>query len=384
MKPFYKTIIIVSCFLILMIIIIVLATRLAPSGILSLLNNWPERMRPPPLKEKVVVYLSAPEFTLADNLYAVGINGLGTGDVQSSFQDSFCNLDDQSLELIREVSDALRLPRNGVVELISNKGWSCYCPARDGLDPLPRYIDAVNSELSKGQISQQEGDTLIAYLSKGIYANDVYALGAVCNTCIFNSNGLQIDDGAAAEMGMVGCRGLPTVYYRSQWTDQFGPGASNPMPLGNASSIMTQRSNSIQSAVELLDNKINNLKNSNDWWSEDYPNQVPPPPLVLFWLEVGEAVYLTRFKTRDIIMDPTTGKVDRKQSYTDFFYQRWFSDDQKGLVEIAQKIRDNVQVVEKKWSKLIAYWAGCKNPEKVTLQQIFLNTTLCDENGDNS
>ena len=83
-------------------------------------------------------------------------------------------------------------------------------------------------------------------------------------------------------------------------------------------------------------------------------------------------------------MDPTTGKVDRKQSYTDFFYQRWFSDDQKGLVEIAQKIRDNVQVVEKKWSKLIAYWAGCKNPEKVTLQQIFLNTSLCDENGDNS
>ena len=322
MKPIHKTFIIVGCFLILMIIIIVLATRLAPSSILKLLHNWSDRMRPPPLKEKIVVYLSAPEFTLADNLYAVGVNGMGAGEIQSSFQDSFCNLDDQSLEYIRELSSALNLPKNGVVELTSKKGWSCYCPARDGLDPLPRYINAVNKELSLKNISQAESDNLISYLAKGIYSNDVYALGAVCNTCIFNSNGLQIDDGAAAEMGMVGCRGLPTVYYRSQWTDQFGPGASNPMPLGNASSIMTQRSNTIQDAVQLLDNKIKNLLNSNDWWSEDYPNQVPPPPLVLFWLEVGEAVYLTRFKTKDIIMDPTTGKVDRKNSYTDFFLSK--------------------------------------------------------------
>jgi hypothetical protein len=236
------------------------------------------------------------------------------------------------------------------------------------------------AEKANGGITPDAATVLLSYLTKAIYGNDVYALGAVCNTCIFNGDGLQTDDGSACEIGMVGIRGLPTTIFRDQLTDQFGPGASNPMPLGNASPIITQRSYMIGDAVENLAQKIENIKaTQSEWWSGlDYCTDVPPPPLVQFWLEVGSAVYLTRYKTKKIYVDKNTGIQDTKKSSTDFFYQRYYKDgSSKALTEISQKIMQNIQKIEKKWERLIPVWAGCKNFRDVSLHEIQTNPTAC-------
>ena len=369
--------------IILLIIVIIILSFYLAYNLRTFVKHWKTSTIPPSIKDKIVVYLSGPEFCLADNIFAVGINGMGLDNIQVSLQDSLCNLNDQNKEMVRECNRILELPEYGIVQLIAQKGWSCYCPARDGLDPLPRYLNAINAETGKS-ISSTEAQQLTYYLSKAIYANDIYGMCSFCNTCIFNSNGLQIDDGAAAEIGVVGTRGMPTVYYRGQVTDQFGPFADNPMPLGNASSIMTQRSFTVQQAITLLDNKITNLLNNNDWWSLEYDNTTPPPPLIQFWTEIGEAVFLTRFKKKEIIMDPNTGLVDQKNSYTDFYYKNWFTiGSSQSITLLAQKIRDNMQTVEKRWEKIIPVWAGCKNPSKVTLDEIYNNSQLCNLDGTN-
>ena len=333
-------------------------------------------MMPPKLSDGIVVYVSAPLFNLAETLYAVGIQGI-TPQLQESLVETIC-LPDQLMQNILNLGQILNLPEYGIAGLIAQKGWTAYIPARDGFI-LAKFINAVLAE-SGQSIDPTQVPLILSYLIKAIYGNDVFALGAMCNVCIFNGNGLQMDDGSATEVGMVGVRGLPTVIFRDQLTDQFGPGASNPMPLGNSSPIITQRAFSIQGAISMLDQKIKNIQKigRSQWWSGlDYTHDVPPPPLVQFWLEVGAAVYFTKYKTKTIYTDQN-GVQDAKRSCTDFYYQNFHVDgSSKALATIAVQIMKNVQAVEAKWATFIPIWGGCPDPPSITLQQIQNNPYVC-------
>lgn len=362
----------------LIIWVVVLSNNSVPKQVSDLYKKWPKSMRPPSLNDKVVVYVSAPLFNLSETLYAIGVGGI-TPEVQESLVDTLCNLSTDDMKSITDLSNALGLPYYGIAGLCAQKGWDAYIPARDGF-VLAKFINAVLIESSVGHLSPDDTTILLGYLTKAIYGNDVYALGAVCNVSIFNGDGLQVDDGSANEVGMVGVRGLPLAIFRDQLTDQFGPGASNPMPLGCASSIITQRYYKVQDAINNLDQKIKNIKSvKNNWWSGlDYTVNIPPPPLIQFWLEVGSAVYLTRYNTKQIYVDPHTGIQDTQKSSTDFFYQRYYKDgSSKALTEIAQQIMTNIQKIEEKWQNLIPIWAGCQNPVNITLDYIQKHPTAC-------
>lgn len=370
-----KKILLGSIIALMFIYIIYTLIRKVPSNVSSLYKHWPKKMKPPKLNDQIVVYVSAPLFNLAENLYAVGLGGMSKEYNESLVETVGCNLAQNQIDIINTIGDNLGLPYYGMAGLCAQEGWSTYIPARDGF-VLAKFIDAVlNSQ--DPEVQEQSGQ-ILGYLTKAIYGNDVYALGAVCNTTIFNGNGLQVDDGSATEVGMCGLRGHPMTIFRDQKTDQFGPGASNPMPLGCASSIITQRSYSAQSAVANLKQKIQNIMNvKNEWWSGlDYCSTVPPPPLVQFWLEVGEAVYMTRYKQKQIIVDQN-GIQDTLASSTDFFYENYYGTKGKdGLVEIALEITRRIKEVEKKWMQLIPVWAGCPTPFP-TMEEVQTNPTVC-------
>jgi hypothetical protein len=362
--------------LVLILFVYILFSGSVPQNVKALHKNWPKRMIPPSLKKKVVVYVSAPLFNLSENLYSIGIKGMNKKNNESLVETVGCNLSNEEMSGLEGLGKALFLPEYGMAGLCAQEGWSSYIPARDGF-VLAKFIGAVNASTDPEIVKQRP--IILGYLTKAIYGNDVYALGAVCNVTIFNGNGLQIDDGSACEVGMCGLRGHPMTIFKDQKTDQFGPGASNPMPLGCASSIITQRSYSAQSAVKNLKQKIKNVENhKNKWWGGyDYCSTVPPPPLVQFWLEVGEAVYSTRYKNKDIICDKN-GIQDTLASSTTFFYDRYYGKQKgdTGLVEIAVKIMEKIKDVEKKWADFIPVWAGCPLPFP-KLNDIQMNPTTC-------
>lgn len=352
----------------------------APVKSSALKENWDPALRPPSLDNDIMVYVSAPLFNLSETLYAIGVEGI-TKDNHVSLVDTLCNLSDAELGVIRGVSNALGLPPYGIAGEIAKKGWYSYIPARDGF-VLAKFIAGVTSPGAR-TLFKDDADVkdTVGYLTKAIYSFDMFALGSLCNTCIFNSDGLQIDDGSATEIGMVGMRGMPTVFFRDQATDQFGPSLANPMLLGNANSLMFQKPSTVQDAVALLGRKIDNIKrDGSQWWAgKDYPMDIPPPPLALFWLEIGNAVFNVRYKNRLIQVDPTTGLQDYKASSTPFFYSNYYFDNQGNragepmqLAKIALKIREEIKKVEDKWKDLIIDYAGCTPPfpafEKIITQ----------------
>lgn len=347
-----------------------------PKNAIQLFDNWRESIRPPGLDEEVVVYVSAPLFNLSENLYAIGMGGL-LPQFEESLVDTFCNLTDQELEAIENVGKSLKLPKWGLAGLIAQEGWGSYIPARDGF-VLARFITAVVNEAGK-TVPVVQVPLVINYLVKAIYSLDCFGLSSVCNTCIFNDNGLVTDSGSAAENGMCALKGMPMVYFKSQVNSDFG-GANNPMQIGNASSIISQISYHVQDAVSNLKQKVANIISvGENWWSGlNYTSTIPSPPLIQFWTDVGEAVFLTRYKTKKIVVDPNTGIQDKQASCTDFFYQNYYvKGTDASIATIALEIMKNIQLAETRWAKLIPIWAGCASPESVTLKDIQNNPNIC-------
>lgn len=377
----YKLSLVANVFFFFLVIVLIIRMNLnaVPKPLQTVYRNWDKFMIPPSLDDNIVVYASAPLFNLSENLYAVGLGGI-VPEVQESLADVLCNLDKNELNSIVQLSQALNIDKYGIAGLLAREGWDAYIPARDGF-PMAKFNSALQTSFANSQNIVKDSKQLelaMSYLTKGIYGNDVFGLGGVCNSCIFNGNGLQIDDGSATEVGMIGMRGMPMVIFRDQVTDQFGPGASNPMPLGNATSVITQRSYTVQDAIKLLKQKITDLRKnkSNPLVGYNYQSTVPPPLLVQFWLEVGAAVYLTRYREKKIYVDPVTGIQDVKKSCTDFYYQKFYVDGSAdALSEIVLEIMRKVQQVEEKWFEILPIWAGC---DKIpTLEELQTNPNVC-------
>ena len=326
------------------------SNSVVPSNVNNLYTQWSPSLIPPKLETGVVVYVSAPLFNMAENIYSLGVNGINPTNVESLIE-TLCGLQKDQFNSLADFGKyVLGVDPGGVAAEIAHRGWKAYIPARDGF-VLAKFVNAVLATVT----DPVESGALLTALTKSIYSNDCYALGAVCNVCLYNGNGLQEDDGSACENGMVSMRGLPMTIYRSQATDQFGPGASNPMQLGNASTSITDRFYTVKSALDNLDNKIQKIiKNKDKWWSGyNYCSTVPPAPLLQYWLEVGEAVYLYKYKSKQIIVD-AEGLLDVKASINDEFYKLYYEQGSPAaLVEITRNIKKRLDAVDSKWEGLV-------------------------------
>jgi len=311
---------------------------------------WMDSLRPPLLSERAVVYCSGPLFNLSEVIYALGWKGLLP---PSTSLETLYGLDATQLASIGKLSDSLGLNPYGLCGELAQQGLDAYCPARDGFT-LAVILAAINGP--HGPSSQQEAAELTAYMSKAIYAIDAFCLGGICNCGILNANGLQIDDGSATEVGMMGMRGMPLAIYRDQATSQLGPGIQNPMPIGNASSTLSPTGyTTVQAAVKALKQKISAVLKGKPAWigSSTYAHDVPPPPLYIYWQTIGYAVYSVKFRSKSLVVD-RNGRLDAKASYTDFFYDRYVANPTpENLVAIARKVTEVIKQVEAQFQPLI-------------------------------
>jgi hypothetical protein len=299
--------------------------------------------------------VSAPLFNLAEELYALGWQGL-TIPINESPIETLCNLTADNFNNIVEVSASLGFNPYGLVGELAQRGIACYCPARDGF-VLADLIAALSDPAV--ELTPEERAEAIEFMSLAIYSFDAYALGAYCNVCIHNNNGLQADDGSVTEVGMCGMRAMPTTMYRSQDTTQFD-GAINPMPLGNITTVFTQQFQSVTEAVDNLEQKIQNVLESRPTWlgAVDYSTLVPPPPLYIYWASIGEAVFLSKYRTKNIVVDEN-GVLDKKASFTDEFYEKLVVDrSNKAIAEMALIIAARMKEVQARLQPLIPLWAG--------------------------
>jgi len=358
-------------------------------NIVTLQQSWDTTNIPVDIKESMMVYVSAPLFNMEENLYAVGVNGLLPQN-SVSIAEGLCDLTTDELNDITKLSIALECPLNGIAGEISSRvwppnstqQWGSYCPARDGFI-LGKYLGAVNAP---GAVTDPtlKGELNMA-LGEAIYGNDVYALSAVCNSCIFNGNGLQIDDGSAAEVGMLGERGVPIAIFRDQYTQQFGPNAGNPMPPGNSSTSLGQIANQVPDVdpqllkqnpllvpgvCQLLEQRASYVsKYEDEWWGVlNYTSKVAPSPLQQYWAEIGKAVFRTKFGVKKIITYTSGPKkgflnfnpVSKGGSCTQFYYDNYYNGGDQGLINIATRIKENMDTIKKdpKWQTFFKAWGG--------------------------
>jgi len=325
----------------------------------SLDQYWTTSLRPPPLAERAVVYCSGPLFNLSEVIYALGWRGLLP---PSTSLETLYGLDAAQLTAIGKQAEALGLHPYGLCGELAQQGLEAYCPARDGFT-LAVILAAINGPDGPGP---PEAAELSDYMSKAIYAIDAFCLGAICNCGILNANGLQIDDGSATEVGMMGMRGMPLVIYRDQATSQLGPGVQNPMPIGNASSTLSPTGHStVRSAVLALKQKIAAVLAGAPAWigSPSYAHDVPPPPLYIYWQTIGRAVYDVKFKTKSRVVDGN-GRLDTKASYTSFFYNSYVAQPTpENLVAIARRVTAAIKQVEALFQPLIDLYPEAALPK---------------------
>ena len=316
----------------------------------------PDALRCPKLEKGGVVrvYISGGMFDIAATLFAVGPDGMKPGlDYQSiNLVDMICNFSTNQWKELQTLCNLWDVPWYGVCGEIKKMGWECYCPVRDGLTMATimtgianaTYQDiihpydassagvrpfsqslfqpaAMKTALHQRGYANPTQDQMISYAKElmntacgiNIGANDLYNMYSTCNACLMNYNGIQADDGAVAEVGQLGARGVPTVIMKGSVTSDFG-GASNPMPLMATSSKstlipnLTMNSNTVFSwtkngALPFLKGKVDRFIEANTsglsvndpLTNGNYNHDVPLPPLQIFWSDLGSRCYF--FKT---------------------------------------------------------------------------------------
>ena len=330
-----------------------------PCGVLRvelLLAAWGSDLRPPSLADGVQVYLSAPLFSFSTRLCAVGYQGLRYTTQEVPTPNLFCNLSTAGTNSIIASSDFQGLDPYGFAGLCARRGWKTYCPVRDGFD-----VGLQTAVAADGSLTEEEKTELLSYLNLAIGSNDWCQMVVGCNAFILNMDGIQADDGSMAEAGMLGMRGLPGVIYKSQATNNFGPGGTNPMPLGCVSpdfstAIMTTQ----QCCVDGLAEKIRSVVagRSQTWESVEFAPCVPPPPLQVYFAALGAAVFLTKYKSMASIVTDENGILDTQESFTEFYYDRMIdSPTDAKKVEVAQKIMERMKAVEAKYVALREIWS---------------------------
>jgi hypothetical protein len=369
----------------------------------------------------VRVYVSAGMFDIAATLYAVGPDGMKPGLSYQSITliDMICNFSKAQWTELEALCKWNDVPWYGITGEIEKMGWQCYCPIRDGFSSMAIISRSIASatyhEITKAYDASEAGvwgwsnsifnpknlvpltkkaynikgtptqDDQVAYakmrmngaLGSAVGAEDLYAMYAACNTCIFNFNGLQGDAGALAEVGQLGARGVPTVIIKGSVTADFA-GASNPMPVMATTSaytlishLTTNKDNYFydnvytrEGALNWLQAKVNRFieaeasNNPDPLVNGSYNNLMPLPPLQIFWTTLGSKTYFLKHKSKAVATLPN-GKCDFAKDYTQFWTKNVVEGGTKGFIQTAKALADSLNELfeDPKFKNINKYWA---------------------------
>lgn len=384
------------------------------NGMLSKLNSYmTDDLRAPRLSKNSVVrvYVSGGMFDISDTIYSVGPDGMKPGlDYQSiNLVDMICNFSDNQWNELKDLCTLWDVPWYGISGEIKKMGWECFCPVRDGItmatvaaaisvctyDQVVQEYDATEAGVrpwsesmfnpknietfmnkknpTKEEVVSWARQEMNSALGTNVGANDLYNMYSTCNACIMNYNGIQADAGAIAEVGQLGARGVPCVILKGTFSGDFG-GITNPMPVMATTSgytllpNLTNNPGSVFSAnksgaLPHLKNKVDQLiqadtdNNPDPMTFGNYNNEIPLPPLQIFWADLGSKVFMLKHKTKSIAtLD--NGKTDFKNDYTKFWYDSVIKGGAGGLVQLAKAMSDNLDKLQNdpRYKNVHKYW----------------------------
>ena len=315
-------------------IIIIMSTLLLGILLVALMNSTkvtlkPAASPPPKIENRIRVYVSSALFSMPDLFYAMGVTGLTStlpGGVTSD-NIKFSKID----ELADVLSSTMGIPRGGIAESLAKRGLESYIPARDGFNMAVLasntgvYLASLlqnplyQAKLKSLDVVAEDAALAGAYLLMAVYAFDMYNLTSRCNCCIFNTNGLAMDDGSAVELGIASARGLPTAIHAPNDYTLFAGGIINPMVAGAASidlSIPKWKFYNIKDCIDQLESELKKQFQSS---APQYSHYAPLPEQVNFWNTLGEKLWLTRYRDKNSHYVDEMGVLDQQRSYTDLY-----------------------------------------------------------------
>lgn len=293
----------------------------------------------------VVVYVSSGLFNLYENMYSLGLEQIKDDEQLADYTPDL-----EIIGLVKTLKEKYNLPDNGMAGECARKGWYSYIPARDGFN-MAFLLGSVSKVQFKDvqniipEITKIDWSFAGTYVLSAVYGFDMYNLICRCNSFIFNSDGIAMDDGSCVEIGLGTNRGLPIVIYRTQKTSNFSFSTINPMVEGaSGTSLNTCYSESIPDAINNLNTLI---KETYDNGNLNYCNIVPPPPLPSYWCDVGNYVWNWKYKQYIINPDGTLNKDNYSDQYLQFLNN---TNTDLGKSLIVAKIILLVKEVQKKYN----------------------------------
>jgi hypothetical protein len=331
--------------------------------------------KPPSLHEKKVVYCSSGLFNLYEIMYTIGLSQLASKTGAASiladhvpwiYPDNKFAKEPKNSKLafaINRIKDYMAFPTvdipvGGLATAIAQYkglGWKSYIPARDGFDmalflgaamamPYSGLRHLIESGQLKG-LTEHDWNIKAVSLLEAVYGFDMYNLLCRCNCFIFNADGIAMDDGSCAEIGIGTSRGMPLVIHHDQNTGNFPNHVINPMIAGAQGYNLSQEdmATSIPEAIEKLDVKMKKFLAEEQF---EYYHYIPPPKVPSYWANVGYAVWSWKYK-KYIIKDDGTLAAP-KDIYSEEF-DNWIGMGNNGKAYIVAKICLLVKAVQEKY-----------------------------------
>ena len=112
-----------------------------------------------------------------------------------------------------------------IAETLEEAGYGTFLPHRDGLEPF--VMKAVNDP----RVTNKMFRHINRFVSKAIFALDIYQIVERCDSLVLNMNGRVPDEGGVVETAVAFTAGKPLVLYKNDHRTKFN-GNDNSMLIG--------------------------------------------------------------------------------------------------------------------------------------------------------
>lgn len=151
-----------------------------------------------------------------------------------------------------------------IAKVLEKHGYETFLPHRDGLEAYT--MNSVNNPLVNAPIFKP----LLKFISKAIFALDVYQVISRCSCFVFNMNGRVPDEGGVAETAMAYVHGKPLVIYKNDGRGWCGS-INNPMLSGTVGNRYIRNIEEIPAVIEQV---LSDLPPQNTSEDQDLPPYV--------------------------------------------------------------------------------------------------------------
>lgn len=163
-----------------------------------------------------------------------------------------------------------------ISRVLEQAGYETFLPHKDGVEAF--VMGAVNHPVTSNTLFRPAHH----FVSKAIFALDIYEIFVLCDALVFNMNGRVPDEGGVAEAAMAFTAGKPVVIYKNDRRTVFA-GQDNSM-------VTCLAGSTVQKKTDIPKALIKAEKNSLQKKAFSYSGH--PPDHIRKILHFGEKIHL--------------------------------------------------------------------------------------------